>query len=51
MDFHELVALRQSDRAYDANRPVEKEKIDRRSHSVPFLLRRRLAIRSLGISL
>lgn len=29
MDFHELVALRQSDRAYDANRPVEKEKIDR----------------------
>lgn len=29
MDFLELVASRQSDRAYDVTRPVEKEKLDR----------------------
>ena len=29
MDFIEFVKTRQSDRAFDPNRPVEKEKIDR----------------------
>ena len=29
MDFLELVKARQSDRAYDKNRPVEKEKLER----------------------
>ena len=29
MDFLELVKARQSDRAYDKNRPVEPEKLER----------------------
>lgn len=35
MDFLQLVASRQSDRAYDMTRPVEPEKLERITGSCP----------------
>ena len=36
MDFLQFVSTRQSDRAFDPERPVEKEKLDRILEACPY---------------